>query len=176
MTVSVIIPVREGEDYQFKLVGAGEVLPIKIGTRTEARNIGAQWAIYDEFLFLDNDMDISNVDLRTLNSYNFDIATAFYQSYELHDLNIVFAQNWQALVGSPSAFYGGFMYVRRPAFEHIGPFTERFMEDVEYGTRATTKGYHINVFPFGVLHTRRFSGPSLAKAVSGIDPTWGIAV
>ena len=168
---------RKGEDYAFSLNGAAEVLLMTDGTRSEARNIGAEQAKGDELLFLDNDMDISNINLQELNSYNYAVSTAYFSSNDMLDtIFITSAQNWQAAVGLPLSYYGGFMYVRKADFNKIGPFKNNvFMEDIEFANRAVVKGYHINVFPYRVLHTRKFSGPSLARAIDPINLGWGIS-
>jgi hypothetical protein len=180
MTVSVIIPIRRGESYNFDIFGAGEVLQISEGTRSEARNIGASQAQYNELLFLDNDMDISNINLQELDAFNYQIATIYYRTaYDNifaseNDISAIVYQNIFATIGSPAAYWGGFMYVRKTTFQKIGPFQERFMEDIEFATRAILKGYYINVFPFTALHTRRFSGPSAKIATQPENWGWGL--
>ena len=173
MVVSVIIPIRKGDTYAFSIQGAGEVLQITEGTRSYARNLGAKQARYDELLFLDADMDISHIDLSQCNSYAYDIATAYFITPHMEDLPTTFTQNFNALFGSPLSYYGGFMYMRKPVFDKVGPFAERFMEDVDYSTRASVMGYRINAFPFWIVHTRRFSGPSAHAAANAENLGWG---
>jgi hypothetical protein len=91
--VSVIIPLAKEDEYNEKILGAGEVLKIADGSIASARNLGAARAKFNELLFLDADMLLpENLDLSTLDSFGFDIATAEYRVSEMLDYLL---QSWQ---------------------------------------------------------------------------------
>jgi GT2 family glycosyltransferase len=175
LTVSVIIPVGEGDSYDHELKGAGEVLKISEGSISAARNLGAARARYDELLFLDSDMILPlEVDLSTLDSFGYDIATAEYRVSEPSDYLLQSWQNFWGDAGCPLAMFGGFIYVRKESFKRIGGFRECVGEDVEFAWRAWHLGYQIEKFPFQVFHSRPFHWKSLAGVLPKLPEIWGI--
>lgn len=179
MTVSVIIPaapkdVPLAERLKRSLRGAGEVLIMQGGTATENRNAGAANALFDELLFLDCDVtDVDKIDLSTLDSYGFDVATTFLRLNPI-DMGWTFLQNWSAYTGAPLALFGAFIYARRSAFLTVGPFRQLPSEDTEWGHRAWVLGYNIDHFPFYVTHARPLGwGNHLGPLYNG-EGVWGI--
>jgi hypothetical protein len=53
LTISVIIPLSKEDEYNGKILGAGEVLKVTEGSIASARNLGAARSKFDELLFLD---------------------------------------------------------------------------------------------------------------------------
>ncbi len=175
MTVSVIIPLGKEDSYDRKILGAGEVLKISEGSISEARNLGAARAKYAELLFLDSDMVLPpELDLSTLDSFDFDIATAEYRVSEPLDYLLQAWQNFWSDAGCPLAVYGGFIYVRKEAFKRIGGFRECVGEDVEFACRAWHLGYRIGRFPFQVLHSRPFHWKSFVGVLPSFPEVWGV--
>ena len=175
MTVSVLIPLGKEDSYDRKILGAGEVLKISEGSISEARNLGAARAKYDELLFLDSDMVLPpELDLSTLDSFDYDIATAEYLVFDPLDYLLQAWQNFWSDAGSPLGVYGGFIYVRKEAFKRIGGFRECVGEDIEFAWRAWHLGYRIKKFPFQVFHSRSFHWKSVVGALPTLPELWGI--
>ncbi len=171
MGVSVVVPIGPNDKPPF-VRGADEVLPVKGGTPSEARNLGADLASHDNILFMDADMRIET-DLSDLPKYGFELATAFYCSQVPRDRWIVQFQNHMARRGNMWAFLGGFMYTSREAFEDVGGFRSGVWEDIEFAWRARRKGYRINTFPLKVVHTRPFNYRHLSRGFLGDGWVWG---
>jgi glycosyltransferase involved in cell wall biosynthesis len=158
-----------------ELKGAGEVIKIREGSISSARNLGAARSKFDELLFLDADMVLPDtLDLSTLSSFGFDIATAEYRVSELSDYLLQSWQNFWAEAGCPLAMFGGFIYVRKDVFNEIGGFRDCVGEDIEFAWRAWHLGYRIEKFPFRVLHSRPFHWKSLVGVLPKLPQIWGV--
>jgi GT2 family glycosyltransferase len=175
MAVSVVIPMTKEDSYDNVIKGAGEVLKITDGSIAAARNLGAARARFDEFLFLDVDMILpDDLDLSSLSSFGFDIATAEYRVLEPSNYLLQSWQNFWADAGCPLAMFGGFIYVKKEVFNHIGGFRDCVGEDIEFAWRAWHLGYRIEKFPFGVLHSRPFHWKSLVGVLPTLPEIWGV--
>jgi GT2 family glycosyltransferase len=175
LTISVIIPLSQKDEYSRRIQGAGEVLKINEGSIASARNLGAGRAKFDELLFLDADMLLpENLDLSTLDSFGFDIATAEYRVSEMSDYLLQSWQNFWADSGCPLAMFGGFIYVRKDIFNEIGGFRDCVGEDIEFAWRAWHLGFRIEKFPYQILHSRPFHWKSFVGVLPKLSEIWGV--
>ena len=173
--MSVIIPLAKEDEYNRIIFGAGEVLKISEGSIASARNLGAARAKFHELLFLDADMHLpANLDLSTLSSFGFDIATAEYRVSEESDFLLESWQNFWAEACCPLAMFGGFIYVRKDVFNEIGGFRDCVGEDIEFAWRAWHLGFQIGKFPFQVLHSRPFHWKSFVGVLPKLPEIWGV--
>jgi GT2 family glycosyltransferase len=175
LTISVIIPLSQKDEYRGRIQGAGEVLKINEGSIASARNLGAARAKFNELLFLDADMLLpENLDLSTLDSFGFAIATAEYRVSEMSEYLLQSWQNFWAEAGCPLAMFGGFIYVRKDVFNEIGGFRDCVGEDIEFAWRAWHLGFRIEKFPFLVLHSRPFHWKSFVGVLPKLPEIWGV--
>jgi glycosyltransferase involved in cell wall biosynthesis len=183
MTVSVIVPSRKSEEdiargVERMMTGYHEFIVSTEGNHPAvARNAGAARATGDYLLFVDADMDLRQgggmpLDVSSLESYGYDVATANYLSEV--DPAISTVQRLMASVGSPFAFFGGFMWISRAAWKAVGQFREFPVEDVEWGLRAWRLGWRIDVFPIYVYHTRPFRWAHAIGSYVSSDAVWGV--
>jgi glycosyltransferase involved in cell wall biosynthesis len=184
MTLSVVIPSSQ-KDYRNALRqqvfclsrGAAEAKVITEGRSiAEARNIGIARTYGDEILILDADMILpANIDLSSLSSYNYDLATAWYETVEPLDNLVIMYQNFMTAIGSPLGVFGGFMYFKRKVFRDVGPFREMPGEDIEWATRAWLRGWKVKHFDFVVKHGREFHwANAIGPIVNEKGEIWGL--
>lgn len=177
--ISVIVPLADGESsarLEGSFRGADEIVRVrKIRPVARARNQGAKKASGDNLLFLDSDMDLHGLDLKKLEKFDYDLATAYYSSPIFDDLGIIATQNIYAMIGHPHAYAGGFMFVRKKLFFEVGGFRDVPLCDIEFGQRAWLMGYRVSSFPFVVTHRRRFKRQNIIGTYfSGRGTPWGI--
>jgi hypothetical protein len=177
-TVSVIIPAGEkdleaAKALEASLKGALEVLIETHGRITDARNAGGRKSKGENLLFVAADVELpAGLDISTLPSYGFDVAVPYIRA-DPDDAIMETIQRSLAAMGHPLGCCGEFMFVRRAAFQDLGGFREASpgtpMEDTDFAARAWWRGWKLGVFPFEVVHKRRWTPEHY-----GIPPSvWG---
>jgi len=173
--VSVVIPVSPNDsDLVEKTVstfkGYDEIIKVKGGTIAEARNFGAEKARSPYLLFLDCDIDLKNLDVSILPSYDYDVGIALYDTSHIPDYLNILNQNFWATIHTPLASIGGFIYCKKSVWEKI-KFRNVYIEDIDFASRAYFAGYKVRTFPVKIIHTRPFT-PFYTWLQNSINKGW----
>ena len=159
------------DEFKKTFIGEGEIILEPRGSIAEARNLGARKTKGDPLLFLDSDMNLGGVDLSRISLRGLDFATAWYDARKTADWPWCWYQNLTAVSNSPEAFYGGFVLVRRRAFEALRGFKNTPREDVEFAWRAFWKGFKLGAIPMKVVHMKPFNHRTAAQM---LPIGWGV--
>jgi len=159
--VTVVVPLAEGEVFRKSFTGEADVIVVRGGSHSYAKNVGGYAAKTRWILFLDSDIDLMGLDLgvavRLAEERGLDLATGFYETSYSEDAWNILVQNFHAALNSPIGCLGGFQLVRKRVFEALGGFKHMYSEDIEFANRAWFLGYRVGSIPVRVKHTRRFT-------------------